>query len=674
MTPEEEIRELRSRIERLEQMAGLAVPQPSPTVPPDPVPAPAAITPPPLPENPAPIPAPPPETSVPLPPAPPVPALPKSVTSSEQWLARIGIGLFLIGFLFFLKLSLDRGWITPQLQLLAASAGCLALLVVGDRLGRGRPALGHLAFGGGIVGLFATAIAGQYLYQLYGGATTCALTAGAALLCFAQSLRRRTPDLCVLATLGLFVSPLFLGSGAALLYALDAALAGSLALATYFFLGWRRLVTVGGAGVWLMLLQAAITANRSEQPAVQVVIAFCALAFWLVPLLRLLRRPEQDRRTNAVLWATAFLPALTAVGWGNIMFGNDRFVFGTIFVLLALLSGAVGWFLRQRSLGWAASPQFVGTSIFLTAAIMTLLDGFSCWLTFAVFAAVLHRSASITGEKPLAVVAHLASLFAFAMLCALAIALAGARTWTAGNVLSVLALTASLAATAWLNRPRESADLYRIAAHLGLLALIAAATISDHLSLPHALPCAAVIGVLARFGWLTSPSPVLTGFSHLVFAALTPFVAWMLFFSRAVPPWWNREALSALVILAAALALGKFASHRTITRAYLWTAYAVWLLLLYVEFSTIGRGSLVSVSWAVSAVVLIIRGVRVSSRAARLGGLATLLLMLLRLFTVDLALLDLATKTLIFLGIGLLLFAVGYFLPRFLPARPSDTD
>jgi len=66
-------------------------------------------------------------------------------------------------------------------------------------------------------------------------------------------------------------------------------------------------------------------------------------------------------------------------------------------------------------------------------------------------------------------------------------------------------------------------------------------------------------------------------------------------------------------------------------------------------------------------VVLIIAGVFRNSRPLRVAGMATLVLLLIRLFMFDLAQLDLAAKTLIFLGIGLLLFVAGYFLPKFLP-------
>jgi uncharacterized membrane protein len=69
----------------------------------------------------------------------------------------------------------------------------------------------------------------------------------------------------------------------------------------------------------------------------------------------------------------------------------------------------------------------------------------------------------------------------------------------------------------------------------------------------------------------------------------------------------------------------------------------------------------------VVAVALILGGIVREVRMVRIAGISTLVLVLARLFTVDLASLDLPAKTLVFLGIGVLLFSAGYFLPRFLP-------
>jgi len=712
MDPLAEIEALKARIARLEKLAGLDVPAPpvpapvSPPLPEAPVstfaPPPAA----PLAPSPAPEPsfAPPPEskyappsasalsftppstatppaeappfTPPPLPVSPPAapPLVPQAtpqsapLAASEAWLARIGIGLLFIGLLFFLKLSLDRGWITPALQLGIGAGVCVALLVWGDRLSRYRPSMGNLAFGGGIAGLIGVLAAGQNLHNLYGGGVTCGLSLLVALVCFTQALRRNSAVLCNLALLGTAVAPFFLGLTDVTLLAVDSLIAAALALATYLFRGWRSVLWVGAATSWTLLFASVATKwfNSASGEVFLIQAAICAvwLGFWLVPVVRYLWKDSQD---VAGLWLTAFLPGLAAMFASGLLWGeSSRGTIGGALLVLCGLSAVLGWSLRSRTS--LASAQFCGAAIFGGLAIPVILSGLPCWIVLAAYAVALHLAARATQERPLQVVAYLSTVVCYGAFLVIAaqIALSYDAGWS--QVVSTVALLASVVGAAFLTMGRPSSGVLRAFSYLGAIVLIlAAAAQGVFLSSGWATFLCGVVAVaawLGAFGVRTIGQQVL---AHTIFAVLAFAILIQLLNEGSPTPWFNPSACAACGILLLALFPAFLTTSRSERLTYLHGLHIMVLILLWTQFREVGDGAAVSVSWAVCAVVLIIAGVFRDSRPLRVAGMATLVLLLIRLFMVDLAQLDLAAKTLIFLGIGLLLFVAGYFLPKFLP-------
>lgn len=60
---------------------------------------------------------------------------------ASQWLLRIGVLVLVVGIGFFLRYSIDRGWIGPQARVALSTLGGLSLLIGGTRL-RGANAMG----------------------------------------------------------------------------------------------------------------------------------------------------------------------------------------------------------------------------------------------------------------------------------------------------------------------------------------------------------------------------------------------------------------------------------------------------------------------------------------------------------------------------------------------------
>jgi uncharacterized membrane protein len=136
-------------------------------------------------------------------------------------------------------------------------------------------------------------------------------------------------------------------------------------------------------------------------------------------------------------------------------------------------------------------------------------------------------------------------------------------------------------------------------------------------------------------------------------------------FSDLTPPLVNLRALTDLVVLALAVPASFSLSNDKHRRVYLALSYAGALAWLLRELSTFDNGhAYVSAAWGIIGVALLIWGLRAQKDMIRGVGLATLALVVGKLFVVDLAELEPLWRVAVFLGIGAGFLIVGYFLPQ----------
>ena len=118
--------------------------------------------------------------------------------------------------------------------------------------------------------------------------------------------------------------------------------------------------------------------------------------------------------------------------------------------------------------------------------------------------------------------------------------------------------------------------------------------------------------------------------------------------------------LAAIALLAAAA--GTLAGR--VRGGYLLVAYALGLGWLWRELVALPNGqAFVSVAWGICALVLLAAGARRDAEGLRWTGLGTLLLVVAKLFVIDLAELEAIWRILLFLGFGALLLVVSYLFP-----------
>ncbi len=256
---------------------------PSSPVRPEPTPAPVApagvlpatVTPPPIVSAPPPLAAKPttPATAEP-PPLPPVvspapvrpiyvPPPPKPAINWEQfmgaklfaWLG--GLALFL-GVAFFVKYSIDHGWIPNEVRVALGFVFGAGLIVGGLRIPRDKYAItGQTLIAAGVVSLYAvTFMCGKNHYDFLGPVAMFLVMALITTTAFFLAVRLEAQVIAILGLLGGFLTPVLLSTGVdnppglfGYLALLDAGL-----IAVVLATGWSHLVPLSAAGTVIMMM------------------------------------------------------------------------------------------------------------------------------------------------------------------------------------------------------------------------------------------------------------------------------------------------------------------------------------------------------------------------------------------------------------------------------------
>ena len=192
----------------------LATPPPA-TATPTPAPEPAAAR-----EATPPPPTPPPATPPPPRPAPPPPAPP--FWQQLDWESFVGVKLFswvagiatVIAAIYFLKYSVDHGWISPPIRAAIGLITGSALLVVCElRIARGYKFTANAMHGAGIAILYATLFAVHALWHLLPSMVVFAGMLIVTAVAVALSIRRESLFIALLGMMGGFATPALISTG-----------------------------------------------------------------------------------------------------------------------------------------------------------------------------------------------------------------------------------------------------------------------------------------------------------------------------------------------------------------------------------------------------------------------------------------------------------------------------
>lgn len=295
MSAEEELRELRVRVEALERRLGMYA---------EPVRAPEQ---PPVVFAPAPQIAPPAE-----PPPTPSPTTTEHLETriGAHWLNRIGIAAVLTGAAFFLKYAFENNWIGPAMRVSIGIACGIGVIVMAEVMRkRGHDVFAHSldVIGAGILYLSIWAASQIYALLPDGAAfgSMVVVTAGVVAL----AIRHRSQFLAAVAFTGGFMTPILLASRGDHEIALFAyvALLDAAALVLVVLFPWLRALAVAFLGT--LFLYVAWAAQHYEPAVMHRTIGFATLFFVLFAVVPLLRRWDEEPASQLVL----ALPLVNAI-------------------------------------------------------------------------------------------------------------------------------------------------------------------------------------------------------------------------------------------------------------------------------------------------------------------------------------------------------------------------
>lgn len=187
-----------------------------------------------------------------------VPPLPKAKADSEEtgsrWLGKIGVFAIVLGVSFFLKWAFDNNIIGPMGRIVLGILGGAVMVTIGQFLRKKYAGYSDIVSGGGIAVLYLSIFSAYAFYQFIGQGTAMILMLFITALSVTLSVIGGTQQLAVLGVVGGFVTPLLLSTGKNELVSLMSYLVildlGVLGVA--IFKKWGRLNLLGFIGTALL--------------------------------------------------------------------------------------------------------------------------------------------------------------------------------------------------------------------------------------------------------------------------------------------------------------------------------------------------------------------------------------------------------------------------------------
>ena len=366
--------------------------QPEPAVPPSqplavgPAPAPPAVPAVPGPDAVGgPRRAPPPPPPPPGPPRPPAAAGAPTAPAGFDWEGLVGVRLFsaiagvalVVAAIFFLRYSIEQGWLQPPVRVAIGIAVAVALLAACElKAARRYPVTANALDAAALVILFSTFFAAHVLWNLIGTAMTFALLAVVAALAVLLSVRRDSRIIAVLGLVGGFATPALLSTGEdrpLALFGYLLVLNGGL---TWVALG-RRWTMLAGLSLALTTLYQWAWVARFLGPAklgtaAAIFLVFPALYVAAVTVGR--RRgaaapgsETAQHRFERVAQVSLLAPLALAFVWAAVPAYGDRYalLFGFLFCLAAGLLAVAIALGEERLHAWGGTATVLVTITWL---------------------------------------------------------------------------------------------------------------------------------------------------------------------------------------------------------------------------------------------------------------------------------------------------------------------
>lgn len=402
---------------------------------------------------------------------------------SGRTLFRLGLALLVLSAVFFLRFSIEQGWLGPLARVAMAGIAALAMIGAGIGVGARRPAYGILLEGAGAAVLFFTAYAAHDHYGMTSTTEAFLQLVAVAALTLGLAHRSHSELLAGLGLTAAAAAPALIEGRFALTEAEIgyAALVGIVSTVLFFRHGWIRMQVAAGLallGAVIVELAPALADDRSLAIGLESVLVIAWAMLVAAPLIGT-ARALGDRL------ATVTIPIVTSSIGTLAFYAGTRVIFSEVESRLLWTAFALGLaaahLLARRLLGdvpgggAVASAQFVPAVSLAIVATVEGLTGDWVLLGSALLALGLVNAGHHGGHRRLADAGHL--LFLVTMVLAVgAAAIVTGDTRTLSQLVPGVGVLATAAAIGWSVRATPDADLsplYLGAAYLGSLLWIA---------------------------------------------------------------------------------------------------------------------------------------------------------------------------------------------------------
>jgi hypothetical protein len=467
---------------------------------------------------------------------------------SEQWLGRVGLGLFFLGIIYLFQYSIEQGWITPAVRVGIGLAIASGMLWVGIRVGERRRSFGQILLAGSVAVYYASGWAAFQLYGLVGHMAALGYMSGVTAFALLLSLRRDQPALASLGAAGGFLTPLLLQRGDTPVteLAVYTMLVVGWAGWVYAVRGWRTLLWTYALGSLAALALAAGATTAGERPVVQAALVVAWLLAGAFPFARAglvgesvqsdrPSRPPGGRLIPRLLGFPLQLRALgVGVSSGALLLTAQVWTLGDpaagrLFLLVAGGYAGFAYLATRRQDPFARSAAPVAAALCATGTFLLLSDAavLVALLSVQAFAFVwIGRGDRFAGTEW---VGH--TLFGVLALNLLRDGMAGGWTFLDPVGAAQFLQIALLVAASFHLRGAEQRWIYRVAAHLlflGWLGKELSPISAGRATVTVAWGIYGAILLAAALHWRHRGGAVMLGLQALAFSALALAVAKLL--------------------------------------------------------------------------------------------------------------------------------------------------
>ncbi len=612
--------------------------------------------------------------------------IPEQMKKSEYWLNKIGMALLLFGAVFLFKYSVEQGWLNPTIRVLFGLALGAALSAIGFRLHNKRKHFSQVLLGGSIATFYITGFAAFQLFHLVPYSAAFSFYVATTLYSFSLALKQDEFIFSLIAIAGGLGTPFLLytgeGSLPGLMLYLCILLTG--ASAVYFYKGWWSCFWTACVGGWTVISIAMFGDNSLtyapvlDKVSIEAALFLALPFFWLVPLARqvafakmpgLLKVPQTqsaEKKPGAyqpdyallnVNLLTVITPFISLFLSTAIWQWPDA-AWGAVSLGLSLAFAGVGWVLNTKTeLKTFAYTHLVVGVIFLAIALSFFLDGDVLLVALILQAAAIHLINVRVDNKSLAPLAHtLYAIVGFWVLGRVGDSQQGIILLNA-QALSDLVLPVSAFALFRSFKDINEKRIYLIGGFAALGGILFRELDGNIEFLIISTEAMAFLYVISR---IKDKSLLIV--SHLFNGVIAAWLIIRMFEGQAGAAVFNLTALADILVIAASVGATFLLSEFKEKPFYFLFAHVALLLWFMRELSSLTNGQgIVSVAWGLYTIALFVFGLRRNLTTVTKTAMVTLLVLVGKLFLVDLAHLETIWRVLLFLGLGAVLLFLSYY-------------